>query len=80
MGPEFPTKPGDPIKALDSGLDPASQDEFKTVGTEPIEKSQPWREIIKPEFFSQSDFSERTPTDNSKTSIRLMPELDSKSR
>lgn len=56
--------------------------ESGTIGTEPIDKLQPWRNIVQPEDYSQPDFFGDKPAskEESTKKIRLLAELDSKSR
>ncbi|GAW19496.1 hypothetical protein ANO14919_089830 [Xylariales sp. No.14919] len=49
------------------------------IGTEPIGKKQPWRDIV--QKFAQPDtFFKQTPEPSSDGKIRLLQELDAKSR
>lgn len=52
------------------------------VGTERIEKKQPWREMIHQEEFLQPEFMyfTNTPFNSESKEIRLLQELDSKGR
>jgi len=54
----------------------------ETIGTESIDKMQPWRDIVQPESFAQPEFFGEKPTSKAESTkkIRLLAELDSKSR
>ena len=54
----------------------------RTIGTEPIAKKQPWRDVIQQQQPVQLDFLKPTPAISSGNNgkIRLLAELDSKSR
>lgn len=58
----------------------ATHDNTQTVGAEPIDKNQPWRNIVKQDKFAQPDFFSDKPNADSNSKIRLLQELDSKSR
>ena len=51
-----------------------------TIGAEAIDKKQPWRKIVDPKEQSQPTFFTGKPSTNSDQKIRLIAELDSKSR
>lgn len=51
-----------------------------TIGTEPIGKKQPWRDILQPNEFVQPEYFKATPIAASTGKVRLLAELDSKSR
>lgn len=54
----------------------------KTIGTGLISKKQPWRDLVQQQMFAQPDFFKTTPSAETESTdkIRLLPELDSKSR
>jgi hypothetical protein len=52
----------------------------KTIGTDPISKKQPWRDLVQQQTFAQPGFFTSTPSAEDTDKIRLLPELDSKSR
>jgi len=52
----------------------------ETVGAQPIDKKQPWRDIIQQDKFAQPDFFKEKPAPSSDNKIRLLNEIDTKSR
>jgi len=52
----------------------------ETVGAEAIEKRQPWRSIVEQEEFAQPKFFKERLAISGGNKIRLLEELDSKSR
>ncbi|KAI1756795.1 hypothetical protein F4782DRAFT_484195 [Xylaria castorea] len=51
-----------------------------TIGTEPINKKQPWRGILQQKFAQPVTFFKQRPEADSGSKIRLIQELDAKSR
>ncbi|KAK3364323.1 hypothetical protein B0T25DRAFT_563345 [Lasiosphaeria hispida] len=74
--PAQATGPTDPVTAVGA----------QTLGTGPISKRQPWRDIIQPQapeksdFYFIPDFFRPTPSVASANKIRLLAEVDNKGR
>jgi hypothetical protein len=73
---EVPSRQPSPVDSS-TGSDELSG---STVGTEPIDKKQPWRDIVNPDKFAQPDFFVAKPKPDTPSKIRLLLELDNKSR
>jgi hypothetical protein len=52
----------------------------KTIGTDLISKKQPWRDLVQQQMFTQPGSFTSTPAAEDTDKIRLLAELDSKSR
>lgn len=71
---EVPSRQPSPVDSSTGSLSDS------TVGTEPIEKKQPWRDIVNPDKFAQPDFFVAKPKPDTASKIRLLLELDNKGR
>ncbi|KAF9769847.1 hypothetical protein IL306_012660 [Fusarium sp. DS 682] len=76
--PGLPASASEPVKDTEPGRSPLVGTE--TVGTEPIEKKQPWRDIVQQEKFAQPSFFKGSQATAGNSKIRLLQEFDNKSR